>query len=136
MASRFWRQAEYDLAAARTLIRPGTAYVAANLAHQAAEKALKAGCWHARGQEPPWGHLLRQLTDLAVATPEEIPVPVYQAVDRLQPIFGETRYPSGRASEPIPAELIGESIAREALESAEEVMAWVRTLLQRPPARA
>jgi DNA-binding FadR family transcriptional regulator len=44
MASRFWRQAEYDLAVARTLIKPGTAYVAANLAHQAAEKALKAGC--------------------------------------------------------------------------------------------
>jgi HEPN domain-containing protein len=89
-----------------------------------------------RGQEPPWGHLLRQLADLAVASPEEIPAAVYQAVDRLQPIFGETRYPSGRTSEPIPAELVSESVAHEALESAEEVMAWVRTLLQGRPAKA
>lgn len=46
MSQRLWRQAERDLESARLMLQPRGYYVAANLAHQSAEKALKAAYWH------------------------------------------------------------------------------------------
>src|SRR5438105_29691 len=64
MGQRFWQQAERDLETARRLIGPDTYYAAASFAHQAAEKALKAACWHLRAEEPPWRHDLGRTFDL------------------------------------------------------------------------
>ncbi len=62
-----------------------------------------------------------------------LPDEVEAAVEQLQPMFAETRYPSGNANEPIPADLIAEGDARSAVEWAEEVMAWVQSLRKMAP---
>jgi HEPN domain-containing protein len=131
MGDRFFRQAEYDLENARALIGPGRSYLAANLAHQAAEKALKAAVWFVSGTEPPWKHPLRQLAELAVPDPSHIPAAVGAAIAVLNPIFEQTRYPSGDVTDPIPADLIDDTIAQDAIAAAEEVMAWVRQITGR-----
>jgi HEPN domain-containing protein len=135
MGRRFWQQSERDLEAARRLLQPGTYFAAASFAHQAAEKALKAAHWHLRAEEPPWRHdldvTLRRLAERAVVVPSD----VIAAIDGLRPIFEESRYPSGDVSDPIPADLITEGTARRSVELAEEVMTWVRDLLQQPPGR-
>lgn len=53
MGERLWRQATRDIRVARMLLHPENYYGAANFAHQAAEKALKAAHWHLRAEEPP-----------------------------------------------------------------------------------
>jgi HEPN domain-containing protein len=135
MAQRLWQQSERDIVTARRLLYPDTHYAAANYAHQAAEKALKAACWYLRGEEPPWRHDLVRCADLIAERMGAVPGNVQAAVEQLQPMFDESRYPSGNVSEPIPAELIDQRDADLAIKLAEEVMAWVRTLLQRPPGR-
>lgn len=47
----------------------------------------------------------------------------------------ESRYPSDDESEPIPADLISEEDALTSVGRAEEIMAWVQTLLQQPPGK-
>lgn len=136
MGQRMWQQAERDLESARLMLQPRSNYVAANLAQQAAEKALKAAHWHLLGKEPPWSHDLASLAEQFTAQVEQIPRGVHAAIALLDPLFERTRYPSGRAEEPIPADLVGEEDARTAIQSAEEVMAWVRTLLQDQPGKA
>jgi HEPN domain-containing protein len=135
MGNRFFRQAEYDLDNARSLVRPHSSYLAANLAHQAAEKALKAAVWSLVGQEPPWKHSLRQLAELAVTDPSHIPAAVAAAIAVLNPIFEDTRYPSGDVADPIPADLISEATAQDAIGAAEEVMLWIHRLTGRPQSR-
>ena len=66
------------------------------------------------------------------ASVELIPGEVRLAVRQLHPLYGKTRYPSGIVEEPIPADIVGEHDAQTALQSAAEVIAWVRTLLPRP----
>lgn len=133
MGRRLWQQSDRDMAAARRLIYPDTYFAAANFAHQAAEKALKAAHWHLRAEEPPWKHDLLACAARVGEYAGGVPPEVRAAVARLQPVFEVSRYPSGDAGEPIPADLISESDARQALKLAEEVRAWVRTQLQRPP---
>jgi HEPN domain-containing protein len=131
MGDRYFRQATYDLDNARALVGPRQSYLAANLAHQAAEKALKAAVWSVSGEEPPWKHSLRQLAELTVSSPSLIPVEVAAAIATLNPIFEQTRYPSGVVTDPIPADLISDAIARDAIGAAEEVMSWVQQLIGR-----
>ncbi len=135
MGQRLWEQAERDLEFAYLVMRPRGYYLAANLAHQAAEKSLKAACWHLRGEEPPWKHGLEHFADLLTEDPEDVPGKVRAAIGLLNPVFEQTRYPSGDVDEPIPSDLVAEDVARVALESAEEVMAWTRALLQEAPNR-
>jgi HEPN domain-containing protein len=135
MGQRFWQQAERDLTAALMTLQPGGYYVAANLAHQAAEKALKAAHWHLRAEEPPWHHDLAKCTERVVERASAIPPEVDAAISRLEPMFERSRYPSADTSQPIPADLIGEAEARDAIVSAQEVMTWVQMLLQQPPSR-
>lgn len=106
---------------------------AAGFAHQAAEKALKAAHWHLRAEEPPWRHDLLVCTALVGKYADGVPPNVLAAVAELQPVFDASRYPSGDVAEPIPADLITEPDAQRAVSLAEEVRAWVQTLLQRPP---
>ncbi|MBI2864941.1 MAG: HEPN domain-containing protein [Chloroflexi bacterium] len=136
MGQRLWQQAERDIDVARMLLQPGSYFGAANFAHQAAEKALKAACWHLRGEEPPWKHDLVKCANLVSERAGDYPPDVQVAVEQLQPMFMESRYPSGDENAPIPAELISEGAARAAVNMAEEVMAWVQRLLQQPPGRS
>lgn len=133
MGHRLWQQAERDLEFARVLMQPRGYYLAANLAHQAAEKSLKGACWHLRGEEPPWKHGLQHIAELLVEDPQSIPRRVQEAIALLNPVLERTRYPSGDVDEPIPSDLVGEDVARAAIESAEEVTTWTRELLRRPP---
>ena len=55
-------------------------------------------------------------------------------MEQLQPLFDVTRYPSGNAIEPIPADLIGQDDAEESLRHSMEVVEWVRTVLPQPRA--
>ena len=136
MGQWLWQQAERDLAVARRLLYPGAYYAVANFAHQGAEKALKAACWHLRAEEPPWRHDLVRCDDLVAECTGGLPPEIERAVGQLQPLFEASRYPSGNANEPIPADLIGEGDATASIRSAEGVMEWVQMLLQQPPGRS
>ena len=136
MGQRFWRQAESDLRVARRLVQPDSYYVAANLAHQAAEKALKAAHWHLKGQEPAWKHSLMAMADVLVADYGDIPTRVREALSLLAPIYEHSRYPSGNVNDPIPADAIETDVAQAAIKAAEDVMTWVGPLLKEPPERA
>lgn len=135
MGRRLWRQAASDLGVARMTLQPGGYYASVNFSYQAAEKSLKAARWHLRAEEPSWTHNLRELAEQLVAQVDEIPVTVRTAIDILLPMFEHSRYPSGRVEEPVPADLIGEGEARQAIQAAEEVMSWMHTLLLRPPGK-
>ncbi|MBI2941590.1 MAG: HEPN domain-containing protein [Chloroflexi bacterium] len=93
---------------------------------------MKAAHWHVHRAEPGWTHDLRACAERIIERAADVPAGVSAAIALLEPIFERTRYPSARASEPIPAELIGEEDAQAAIRSAEEVIAWVRTLLPGP----
>ncbi|MCL5961757.1 MAG: HEPN domain-containing protein [Chloroflexi bacterium] len=136
MGQRLWRQAERDIETAHDNLKPRSYYAAANYAHQAAEKSLKAAYWHLRAEEPPWNHNLTKIAERVAEVAGGLPDAVAHAVTRLEPLFEQTRYPSGDVQEPIPAELVGEREARSAIKKAEEVLIWVRELLQLPPQRA
>jgi HEPN domain-containing protein len=125
-----WQQAERDLASARMMMQPGGYYVAANLAHQAVEKGLKAAHWFLLGEEPPWTHHIRDLPERIVVRVEDVPPEILAQVDALDPMFERSRYPSARAEEPIPADLVAREDAEIALQSAGDILAWVAKLVQ------
>jgi len=91
-------------------------------AHQAAEKAIKA-LHLARGQEA-WGHLVRRLLE---ELPESVPVPpgLIESARVLDSFYVPTRYPNGHV-EGAPFEHYGSLQAREALEHAGAILAFVR----------
>ncbi|MBI2863367.1 MAG: HEPN domain-containing protein [Chloroflexi bacterium] len=129
-------QAEGDLRVAGRLMQPDSYYVAANLAHQATEKALKAAHWHLKAQEPPWKHGLMAIADALVPDPQDIPPSVKEALNQLAPIYEHSRYPSGDVDDPIPLDAVEAGEAQDALRAAEDVMTWVRQLLQQPPGKS
>jgi len=135
MGQRLMLQAERDLKFARVVFQPEGYYLTVFLAHQAAEKSLKAAGWHLRGEEPPWKHGLDHAAQLLVDDPRAIPATVSAAISVLNPIVEQTRYPSGNVADPIPSDLVPEHVAQAAIEAAQEVMAWARLLLQEKPGR-
>lgn len=130
MGQRYLRQAQSDLRSASRNVEPGSYYVAANLAHQSAEKALKAAHWHVRGEEAPCRHDIGVVAERVAERVGILPLSVDLAIERLDPLFERSRYPSGNLQEPIPSELIDDKVARAAIADAEEVMRWVTTLFQ------
>ena len=114
-------------------MQPRCYYNAAFLCHQAAEKALKAAHWHLRAEEPPWVHDLSECAQRLAERLEGAPPEVAAAIEYLQPLHADTRYPLVDGNEPIPAERIGVEEAQQAIEATEEIMAWVRILLSQPP---
>lgn len=74
---------------------------------------------------------MRQLAELVVADPSHIPTTVEEAIAVLNPIFERTHHPSGDSTDLIPADLIDGSTAPDAIEAAEEVMAWLCQLMGR-----
>jgi len=130
MGERFLLQAERDIEFADALVVPRGYYLAANLAHQATEKALKGACWRVRGEQPPWKHSLRQLAELLVDDPKQLPESLVAAIAILNPILEQTRYPSGNVADPIPSDWVDETSARDALAAANEVILWTRQWFQ------
>jgi HEPN domain-containing protein len=135
MGQRFWQTAQRDMAGARLMLQPDGWYIAAYLAHQATEKALKAAHWHLRAEEAPWTHDVADVAERLADQPSDIPAAARRALSVLEPVYEQTRYPSGNVTDPLPADLFGETEARAAIAAAEEVMAWAQMLLARPPGR-
>ena len=92
--------------------------VAAFLAHQAAEKAIKAALILKRG-EAPKSHYLDELSKM-LPLPEEL----QEKVLNLVPDYTLSRYPD--VSEKVPYEQYDYAIAREKVEVASEVVEFVR----------
>lgn len=115
---RAWvEQAEEDLATARFNLDGGRFPFAAFLAQQAAEKALK-GLALARGDR------LRKIHDLvALARSAHAPVGIESHCDALNPHYIDARYPTGLEAK------YDRQDAAEAVASAVEVIAWVKTQL-------
>jgi len=120
--SRDWfRQAVHDLAHARTAAGAGHHDWACFAAQQAAEKAVKALSGH-MGAEA-WGHsLLTMVTELATVEPEI--ASLREAAIRLDRYYIPTRYPNGFDAG-APFDYFLESDSREAIDRAEQVIAFV-----------
>ena len=72
--------------------------------------------------------LATSVSEIAGGMPEVIGA----AIGKLEAELERSRYPSGDASEPIPADAVDEDDARIALGHAETVLTWVQSLLQLP----
>ena len=117
--ARNWlAQARAELASARAAIGFGSHYLAAFCAHQAVEKALKAGWLDRKREVPPHTH---NLLDLAV--PFSPPGEIAGMLRRLNPHYSVSRNPD--AANGVPALLYDESIARPLVDAAEKVMKWL-----------
>lgn len=116
--SDWMREAQAELAAARTLYAGGHWAWCCFTAQQAAEKALKAVCEHLR--TPQTGHNLNLLVQ-AISEQLPVPEPVKGACARLNRYYVPTRYPNA-FDRGVPAEQFFEPDARQAVEDAEEVV--------------
>ena len=94
-------------------------------AQQAAEKAIKA-VLVSRGKRFPKTHDVAELLDLLATTGVEVPPEVLEA-KRLTPYAGAGRHPGV-------SEDASEEDHREALETAERVVAWAQRLVAERPA--
>jgi HEPN domain-containing protein len=132
MARRFMEYADTDLAAAEYLLASPYQFPIVQLAFGAAEKALKAAHYHVRAEEPAHTHDLRaifaRVVDRAGPAPD-----VAGSVALLDPMLSRVRYPVNALASPEPANTITADDARAAVAACQDVMAWVRGLLQQPP---
>ncbi|MBC7218310.1 MAG: HEPN domain-containing protein [Candidatus Caldatribacterium sp.] len=128
MATRYedWlKQAERDLSHARLSYEHGDYEWACFAAHQASEKAVKA--LHLFFGQEAWGHVVaRLLRELPIPVPEEL-------IERGMVLDGYyilPRYPNG-FPEGAPFEHFGPLQAKEALEHAGAILAFVRSQMAR-----
>jgi HEPN domain-containing protein len=117
-ARRWWRQAQQDLAAARSLADVGHHNLACFHAQQAAEKMLKAYLY-AKGAERVIGHDIERLCRDAAALDNDFRQLIATAV-ALAKYYVPTRYPNGLAGG-IPAEVYGPQDSDAALQTADQV---------------
>lgn len=131
--ARWLDQAKEDLRWARHLLQEGGYYLACFLAQQVAEKAIKAFLY-AQGEEVVIGHSVRRLTEEAAAWNSAFS-------DRtarwgiLDTYYIPTRYPNG-LPDGTPAQVYTREIASEAVNLAEEVVAFVAGCLRPEPQRS
>jgi len=118
----WFKQAEADLRSANNSRSAGDYYMAVFASQQAAEKALKALCLF-KLREFPKGHSI-----IYLAQKVEVPDRMLSGIRDLNPEYLSTRYPDMAAG--IPAELYDDDIAGRHLNTAEEVVGWVRTQIQ------
>ena len=124
--SKDWfRQSEFDLATAETLLQNQRFAWACFISHQSAEKALKA-LLEAKNQ-PSWGHDLTDLVN-SLANFLDIPSSISNVCFRLNLFYIPTRdpdaFPSGA-----PADKFSQQQAEDALKDAKEVFNFVGTKL-------
>lgn len=122
--SRWTRSAELTLRSARRDLDGGDYNWACFKAHQAAEKALKGLLWGLGS--PKTGHSLIELGNALRAIGVEVPKDAYEALARLSKFYVPTRYPDAW-TEGVPEDYYTEGEAREAIEMAEKILAWVFT---------
>lgn len=120
------RTAEGDLDGARSLLEGGQFNLAAFHAQPAAEKALKSLSIHALG-ELRRGHsctaLVRALSDGGLSVPADVD----RAPRHLDLHYAQSRYPNGFGADP--TEHYDVTLARESIDQAESVVAFVRERL-------
>lgn len=113
-------EAQAELRATVDLLADGHWSWCCFTAQQAAEKALKAVCEHLR--TPHFGHNLNVLRQV-IEDQIPVPGPVHTACARLNRFYIATRYPDA-FDQGAPAEQFFEPDARQALQDAEEVIAF------------
>jgi HEPN domain-containing protein len=121
-ARRWVEQGRADLDAARKSLDSGIHYLAAFLAHQAAEKVLKGLTIEKLRRMPAHSPVLPDL-GAQIGVPETI----LQPLRRLNPHYAVARYPD--AANGVPAQMYDEPIARPLVEAAAEVERWVTSEL-------
>lgn len=117
------RQAEHDLAVARTTMEARQYDWACFAAQQAAEKALKALYQHHHAEG--WGHVLDQLISELLTDEPEL-TRYRDAAKVLDKFYIPTRYPNGLdAGAPADAYTAGE--AQQAISHADEIITFCQT---------
>lgn len=120
----WWLQALKDLNSAEKNLTIEEFYLTAFLCQQSVEKALKALYMHRLKESPGATHSLIFL-GRNVGIPDEY----YNTLRRISPDFVVARYPN--AAHALPYELYDEAIAKERLELARKVIAWVQAELKK-----
>jgi HEPN domain-containing protein len=126
-AGRWLRQAENELSAARLLAKRGFAAQACFMAHQAAEKALKAVAGF-DGQDDLTGH---SISDLVSSLQPRHPQLAEHAgsAGHLDRYYTWTRYPSDR-TDAAPFEAYDRRQANEAADAAERIVRTTHAVLK------
>ncbi len=118
----WWRQAIRDLESAKYNLQGNVCEVAAFLAHQSVEKALKA--LHIK--ELASIHKIHDLSKLARDI--KAPAKIINDCATLNPVYIETRYPD--YTDTIPADLYLQEEVQTFIDTAEEVLEWVNKKLK------
>jgi len=123
---RWLEQAKEDLKWAKELARLGGYHLACFLAQQVAEKALK-GYLYGQGEEVVLGHSVERLCEAASSYDPRF-TEKWRIWATLDAYYVPTRYPNA-VPDSIPARIYTESIAKEAVSLAEEVVHFVEEAL-------
>jgi HEPN domain-containing protein len=123
---RWVEQAKEDLKWAKELARLGGYHLACFLAQQVAEKALK-GYLYGQGEEIVLGHSVERLCELASSYDPRFSEK-RKTWATLDAYYVPTRYPNA-VPDSIPARIYTESVAKEAVSLAEEVVHLVEKAL-------
>jgi HEPN domain-containing protein len=124
---RWLAQAEQDLFWAKHLMESGGYYLACFLAQQVAEKAIKAFLY-AQGEEMVFGHSVERLCATAALTNPEF-AEKSRSWRILDGFYIPTRYPNG-LPDGIPANIYNEETARTAINLADEVVNWIKSIIE------
>ncbi len=119
----WWKQALKDLEAAEKNYKIGEYYIVAFLCQQSIEKALKALYIHILKESPGTTHSL-----VFLGKRLEVPKDLMSILRKVSPDFIITRYPDVAGDAPY--ELYDEEIARERLEWARRMIAWIKEKLK------
>ena len=126
-ARRWLRQAENDLEFARLAVREGFPAQACFMAHQVAEKALKALAYY-RGDRYVTGHSLIELVSLLENTYPRLSE-FQQLMGTLNQYYVPTRYPDALPGG-TPFETYHQGQAEEAVEGAGQVVDLAKDLIK------
>jgi HEPN domain-containing protein len=116
------KQAEIDYDTASYNLEGKIYYASANYSQQAIEKALKALVIFKKGE------IVKTHNITKIAKDCEMPRELIIKISIIEPIFKESKYPD--ISNKVPAEEYEEKDAIEFLNSAEEVIKWVKNQLK------
>ena len=120
----WWKQANYDLSAAKKNVEINEYYVACFLSQQSAEKALKTLYIEKFKELPPSTHNLKKLGEMLNVQDE-----IMDALIELNPNYVVGRYPN--AANGVPAEQYNKRIADTNVICAEKVIDWVKKELEK-----
>ncbi|MFX0033989.1 MAG: HEPN domain-containing protein [Candidatus Hodarchaeota archaeon] len=127
IASRWFRQAEADLNAAKNSMKSKNYDWSCFQSQQAAEKAIKAFLYK-RGYTSIITHSLRELI-IEAEKKEKIFSDVKEAAKFLDMYYIPTRYPNGLAGNLAPFEFYEEEDANKCINYAESILILVRKLI-------